>query len=66
MSHLLREVHLPAELCEAAERRFSDRFGTLDNFLTYVLEQLVRDEAAQMDREDQRIIEERLKDLGYI
>lgn len=62
----LREVHLPAELCEVAEHRFGARFGTLDNFLAYVLEQLVRDEAAQMDHEEQRIIEERLKDLGYI
>lgn len=66
MSNPSREVHLPSELCEAAERRFGERFGTLDNFLTYVLEQLVRDEAAQMDREEKGIIEQRLKDLGYI
>jgi len=66
MSNSSRDVHLPPELCNAAEQRFAARFGSLDNFLTYVLEQLVRDDVAQMDREEERIIEERLKDLGYI
>jgi len=61
-----REVRLPSRLCETAEQRFGTRFGTLENFLTHVLEQLVRDDASQMDQEEQRIIEERLKDLGYV
>jgi hypothetical protein len=30
------------------------------------MEQLVRDDALKLDQEEQRIIEERLKDLGYI
>lgn len=61
-----REVCLPSALCETAERRFGTRFGTLENFLTHVLTQLVRDDASQMDQEEQLIIEERLKDLGYV
>ncbi len=61
-----RDVRLSAELCETAEQRFGARFGSLENFLTHVLEQLVGDDATQMDQEEQRLIEERLKDLGYI
>jgi hypothetical protein len=66
MSDNMREVRLPAELCQAAEQRYGARFGGLKQFLTLVLQELLRDEAAQMDQAEQRIIEERLKDLGYI
>lgn len=66
MADSTREVRLPGGLCEAAEQQFAARFGTLENFLTYVLEQLVCEDASQMDRREQRIIEERLKDLGYV
>jgi hypothetical protein len=61
-----RELRLSSWLCEAAEQRFGPRFGTLENLLTHVLEQLVRDDACQMDQQERRIIEERLKDLGYV
>jgi hypothetical protein len=66
MSNGMREVQLPAELCKNAEWRFGARFGNLEQFLTFVLQELLRDDAAQMDQAEQRIIEERLKDLGYI
>jgi hypothetical protein len=66
MSNGMREVQLPAELCKTAEERFGARFGSLEQFLTFVLQELLRDDAAQMDQAEQRIIEERLKDLGYL
>jgi hypothetical protein len=62
----MREVRLPSELCQAAEQRYGARFGSLEQFLALVLQELLRDDAAQMDQAEQRIIEERLKDLGYI
>lgn len=61
-----REVKLPADLCQKVEQLYGKRFGTLEQFLTFVLQELVRDDAAQADQAEQRIIEERLKDLGYI
>jgi len=61
-----RDLRLPLHLCQLAEEKYKHRFGTLEQFLTYILEQLVRDDATKMDQEEQRIIEERLKDLGYI
>ncbi len=66
MSSDVREVHLPAELCNEAERRFAARFGTLEELLVHVLQELLRDKAAQMDEGERRVIEQRLKDLGYI
>ena len=61
-----REVKLPEELCKKAEQLYGKRSGTLDQFLTMVLRELVRDDAAQADLAEQQIIEERLKDLGYV
>jgi hypothetical protein len=66
MSSDLRDVRLPAELCSDAERRFAARFGNLEQLLIFLLRELLRDDAAQMDQAEQRIIEERLRDLGYI
>jgi hypothetical protein len=61
-----RIVTLPEELCSSVERRFAHRFGGLEELLTAALEELVRDDALQMDENEQKIIEERLKGLGYI
>jgi hypothetical protein len=61
-----RTLRLPAELCRQAEQRFAHRFGSLEELLTFVLREILRDEAAQMDQAEQRIIEQRLRDLGYI
>ena len=66
MSIDLRDVRLPVELCNDAERRFAARFGTLEELLIFVLRELLRDEAKQMDEAEQSVIEQRLKDLGYI
>ena len=66
MSSDVREVRLPEELCNDAEYRFGARFGSLEDFLVFVLQELLRDEAKEMDQAEQRIIEQRLKDLGYI
>lgn len=61
-----RNIVLPEELCVRAEQKFGPRFGSLDEFLCAVMTELLRDEAAAMDEREQKIIEERLKGLGYI
>ena len=61
-----REVRLPAELCDQAEKHFSGRFGSLEELLTFVLRELLREDAAKADEAEQKIVEERLRDLGYI
>ena len=66
MTETTRALHLPADLCQAAEERFAPQYGSLEKFLEFILRELLRDDAARMDEEEQKIIEERLKDLGYI
>ena len=61
-----RTVAIPEELCRAAEQRFAHRFGALDELLTEMLKELLRDNATANDEHEQRVIEERLRDLGYI
>ena len=62
----MREVRLPAELCAAAEKKFAKKFGSVEELLTFILRDLSRDEALQLDHAEQRIIEERLRELGYM
>lgn len=62
----MRTVNLPVELCVQVEQRFGGRFGNLEQLLEYVLRDLLRDDAAHADEEEQRLVEQRLRDLGYI
>jgi hypothetical protein len=61
----LRNVQLPADLCAAVEKKFARKFGSLEELLEFVLRDLTRDEAAQADQREQRLVEERLRELGY-
>ncbi len=64
-----REItfQLPDDLCRRIEARFiGTRFQTLEALIGFVLEELLRDEAQQLDTLEERIVEQRLRDLGYI
>lgn len=62
----MREVRLPADLCAAVEKKFGQTFAGLEELLTFVLRDLSRDDAAQFDQAEQRLVEERLRELGYL
>lgn len=62
----LREIRLPADLCAAAEREFDGRFGSVEELVTFLLREITRGAAVRLDEAEQRIIEERLKELGYM
>jgi hypothetical protein len=62
MNDSSREVSLPEPLCSAVERKF----GNLESFLTFVMGEVLRDEAAILDQNEQRLVEERLRELGYL
>ncbi len=62
----MREVRLPADVCAAAEKKFVHVFGSLEELLVFVLRDLSRDEAASADQAEQRLVEERLRELGYL
>lgn len=62
----LREILLPEELCSAALTRFGGRFKTIEELLQFVLQDLLRDDADRLDAAEQQMIEERLRELGYM
>jgi len=66
MTNPTREVHLPEDLCRAAENRYGARFCSAEALLTFVLQELTRVDSLQLDQREQRIIEDRLRGLGYI
>jgi len=61
-----RDLRLPADLCDAAEKKFANTFGSVDEMLTFILRDLLRDEGSQADQTEQRLVEERLRELGYL
>lgn len=62
----MRNVQLPSDLCLAAEKKFGHAFASLEELLTFILRDLVHDSAAQLDQAEQRLVEERLRALGYL
>jgi hypothetical protein len=62
----MRTVQLPADLCAAAEKQFGRTFGSLEELLVFVLRDLTQNEARQRDEAEQRLVEQRLRELGYL
>jgi hypothetical protein len=61
-----RTLHLPEDLCRLAEQKFGHRFADAAQLLEYVLRELTRDDAARLDEQELRMIEQRLRELGYL
>lgn len=61
-----RNICLPEELCQAAERKFGGRFGSVEDLLANLLQELLRDDASKMDERELKIVEQRLRGLGYV
>jgi hypothetical protein len=61
-----RVVQLPEDLCSAAEKKFASTFASVEDLLSFVLRDLLRDEAAQFDAAEHQFVEQRLRELGYL
>jgi len=61
-----RSVCLPEELCRTAEQRYGSRFASVEELVTHLLHELLRDDASKMDESELEIIEQRLRGLGYV
>jgi hypothetical protein len=61
-----RSVVLPADLCAEVESRFVHKFANVEELLIFLMNDLLRDEATKADEAEQRLIEERLRELGYL
>ena len=66
MTEEMREVRLPADLCAAAEKQFGQTFNTLEELLIFVLRDLAGDSVSALDQAEQRLVEQRLRELGYL
>lgn len=62
----MREVRLPADLCAAAEKKFAGTFSSVEDLLAFILRDLLQDEATRLDQAEQSLVEQRLRDLGYL
>jgi hypothetical protein len=62
----MRQLHLPAELCDAAEKKFDETFASLEELLVFLLRDLLRDDVSRFDQAEEKLIENRLRDLGYL
>jgi hypothetical protein len=66
MTSEMRDVPLPADLCAAAEKRFGKTFANVEELLTAVLRDLASDDVSALDQAEQRLVEQRLRELGYL
>jgi hypothetical protein len=61
-----RTVNLPEDLCTEAEKWMTGRFDTLEALLGFLLQEIVKNDAGRLDQAEEEIVEQRLRDLGYI
>ena len=61
-----RTVRLPEDLCIEAEKWLAGRFDDLEALITYLLREVMKDDGCRLDQEEEQILRQRLKDLGYI
>ena len=66
MADHYRTVHLPEELCERADTWLKGRFENLDALVAFLLQEIIKDEGAKLDQKEEELVQQRLRDLGYI
>ena len=67
MTRVYRQIELPEDLCRAAEEWFvGDDFGSLEELVCFLLEEVTREDVLQMNSEEEQMIEKRLRGLGYL
>lgn len=66
MTKPYRTIDLPEDLCAEAEKWMGGRFDSVASLLGFMLEEIVKSDGSKLDEAEEEIIEQRLKDLGYI
>ena len=65
-----KSVSLPAELYSQIEERVkASEFGSVEEYVTFVMEEVLKDEEAEeqvYSEEDEEEVKKRLKALGYL
>ena len=66
MTQQPRSIQLPESLCADAERQFGGKFENIEALLTFVLEELTRTDGTRLDESEEKMLEHRLRELGYL
>jgi hypothetical protein len=66
LTTIYRTVRLPEDLCKESEKWMTGQFADLETLLSFLLQEIVKDEAGKFDHAEEDMVEQRLKDLGYI
>jgi hypothetical protein len=61
-----RTIHLPEDLCAQTEKWMAGRFENLEALLVFLLQEIVKDDASRLNQAEEQIVEQRLRELGYI
>jgi len=61
-----RTIRLPEDLCSEADKWLSGRFDNLEALISFLLKEIVADDAGKFDAAEEQMVEDRLRDLGYL
>jgi hypothetical protein len=61
-----RTIQLPQSLCEMVEKQVLGKFPDLESLIIFILERLTDDDGLQFDEQEEQIIQNRLRELGYL
>lgn len=61
-----RSVQIPQELSDRAEEWSKGRFESLEALICFALRELIESDASPLDQQEEEMIQQRLRDLGYI
>lgn len=61
-----RTIRLPEDQCKEAEKWLAGRFADLETLISFLLQEIVKDDAEELDQVEEELVRQRLKDLGYI
>lgn len=61
-----RSVQIPEDLYRTIKDRLGSQFTNVDDFVSYVLREVLREDFPSFDESEQKMIQSRLKDLGYL
>jgi hypothetical protein len=61
-----RSIRLQGDLCKVVEERYSKEFSGIEELVTFLLQALMTNDPSRLDARELEIVEQRLKDLGYL
>jgi hypothetical protein len=61
-----RTIQLPEDLCATAENWLAGRFDNLEALLSFLLREVAKDNESTLDQTEQELVQQRLRELGYI